>query len=170
VALRTSGRDLDRQVGIVGLHVSRKFDGRDLRRSQRPLPRVHADAVAGEIAAGPQLAGIRVGHDDDRLIVNGSRRGFADRLLRRDHTGPLAAGTVDADADVPPVAAEITERPWTGRASPATSQEGQRRANEADSDRQRQTFQQHRIASNHGPVNDALVFVIMQAARAQRRQ
>jgi hypothetical protein len=75
-------------------------DRRELAR--RLDPGVHADAVAGHVAAGADVAGAAVLHHDHDLIVDRPGQGRIDVWLGAglDQPLPREAWRVDADADI----------------------------------------------------------------------
>jgi hypothetical protein len=92
-----------RAAGVGG-----QRDGLRFRRPQRFRPGIQADAVAGQIPALPDLAGLAVDHDDDVLVVRRPGRSgvlgtAGDRDLR-----PLHPCWIDAD---PRISARPVRRP-----------------------------------------------------------
>jgi hypothetical protein len=58
-------------IGVVyRLNVLCQADRRYLRGQERLRPRIHADTIAGEVAAGAKLAGLTVRNHEDHLIVD----------------------------------------------------------------------------------------------------
>src|SRR5262249_4501426 len=80
---------LDGHVGILRLHVRGEGDRNLLRTRQRLLPGIEADAISGEVAARPQLPGLRIGDDDDRLVVDLPRGRIVLWMRYGGHARPL---------------------------------------------------------------------------------
>jgi hypothetical protein len=73
VRLRPPAGQLGRCVRLIGPAVLGQFDRIDLGRQQRRLPGIHADAIAGQVAAGAKLTRRVILDDDDHLVVDRSR-------------------------------------------------------------------------------------------------